>query len=110
MALQETLKAISDPVRRKILLSLRENELSAGEIAQLLQMTPPAISHHLQKLKYAGLVSERKEKNYIFYELNTSLFEELLLWLKQFEQRKEETSDEENQKAVFDSDLPAAHR
>ena len=73
MALQETLKAISDPVRRKILVSLREKELSAGEIAQLLQMTPPATSHHLQKLKYAGLVSERKEKNYIFYELNTSL-------------------------------------
>ena len=110
MALQETLKAISDPVRRKILVSLREKELSAGEIAQLLQMTPPATSQHLQKLKYAGLVSERKEKNYIFYELNTSLFEELLLWLKQFEQRKEETSDEGNQKAVFDSDLPAAHR
>lgn len=82
MALQETLKAISDPVRRKILVSLREKELSAGEIAQLLQMTPPATSHHLQKLKYAGLVSERKEKNYIFYELNTSLFEELLLWLQ----------------------------
>lgn len=110
MALQETLKAISDPVRRKILVSLREKELSAGEIAQILQMTPPATSHHLQKLKYTGLVSERKEKNYIFYELNTSLFEELLLWLKQFEQRKEETSDEGNQKAVFDSDLPAAHR
>ena len=80
MALQETLKAISDPVRRKILVSLRENELSAGEIAQLLQMTPPATSHHLQKLKYAGLVSERKEKNYIFYELNTSLFEELFVY------------------------------
>ena len=107
MALQETLKAISDPVRRKILVLLREKELSAGEIAQ---MTPPATSHHLQKLKYAGLISERKEKNYIFYELNTSLFEELLLWLKQFEQRKEETSDEGNQKAVFDSDLPAARR
>ena len=88
MALQETLKAISDPVRRKILVLLREKELSAGEIAQLLQMTPPATSHHLQKLKYSGLISERKEKNYIFYELNTSLFEELLLWLKQFEQRK----------------------
>ena len=58
MALQETLKAISDPVRRKILVSLREKELSAGEIAQLLHMTPPATSHHLQKLKYAGLVSE----------------------------------------------------
>lgn len=56
MALQETLKAISDPVRRKILVLLREKELSAGEIAQLLQMTPPATSHHLQKLKYAGLI------------------------------------------------------
>ena len=96
MALQETLKALSDPVRRKILVSLREKELSAGEIAQFLQMPPPATSHHRQKLKYAGL--------------NTSLFEELLLWLKQFEQRKEETSDEGNQKAVFDSDLPAARR
>ena len=84
MALQETLKAISDPVRRKILVLLREKELSAGEIAQLLQMTPPATSHHLQKLKYAGLVSERKEKNYIFYQLNTTVFEEAMLWLAQF--------------------------
>ena len=62
MALQETMKALSDPVRRQILVLLREGELPAGEIAQQLGMSPPATSHHLQKLKPAGLVFERKEK------------------------------------------------
>lgn len=107
MGLQETLKALSDPTRREILVCLREGELSAGEIAQHLDMTPPATSHHLQKLKSAGLISERKEKNFIYYELNTSLFEELLLWINQFECRKEEKTDE---KTVSSSDLSSADR
>lgn len=65
MALQETLKALSDPVRRKILVSLREKELSAGEIAQFLQMTPPATSHHLQKPKICGACfGAKREKLY----------------------------------------------
>lgn len=106
MGLQETLKAISDPVRRTILVSLREKELSAGEIAQFLQMSPPATSHHLQKLKSAGLICERKEKNFIYYELNTSLFEELLLWLNQFERGKEGADE----KAVLDTDFSSADR
>lgn len=109
MALQETLKAISDPVRRKILVSLRDGELSAGEIAQMLQMSPPATSHHLQKLKSAGLIFERKEKNFIFYELNTSFFEELLLWIKQFEQKKEGSAHETCQNTLLHSDLSANH-
>lgn len=104
MALQETLKALSDPARREILVYLREGELSAGEIAQHLEMSPPATSHHLQKLKAAGLIFERKEKNFIYYELNTSLFEELLLWLNQFEYRKEKADE----KAVLDANLPSA--
>lgn len=64
MALRETMKALSDPVRRQILVLLREGELPAGEIAQQLGMSPPATSHHLQKLKTAGLVFERKEKKF----------------------------------------------
>lgn len=107
MALQETLKALSDPSRRKILVALRDGELSAGQIAQMLQMSPPATSHHLQTLKSAGLVYERKEKNFIYYELNTSFFEELLLWTKQFEEVR---SHETSQKAQLDADLSADHR
>ena len=110
MSFAETFKALSDPVRREILELLKKGRMSAGEIASHFDMTQATVSYHLKILKKADLNRETREKNYIFYELNTSLFEELLLWLKQFEQRKEETSDEGNQKAVFDSDLPAAHR
>ena len=109
MALQETMKALSDPVRRQILVLLREGELPAGEIAQQLGMSPPAISHHLQKLKTAGLVFERKEKNFIFYELNTSFFEELLLWIKQFQSTQEERHETAEQ-TLLDSHLSSPDR
>ena len=84
MPIQETLKALADPTRREILLLLREGELG---------IAPSALSHHLQKLRSAGLLEERKEKNFIYYDLNTSLFEELLLWLEQFPFRKEENNE-----------------
>ena len=93
MPIQETLKALADPTRREILLLLREGELTAGELAQQLGIAPSALSHHLQKLRSAGLLEERREKNFIYYELNTSLFEELLLWLKQFPFRKEDCDE-----------------
>ncbi len=109
MALQETLKALSDPVRRQILVLLREGQLPAGEIAKQLGMSPPATSHHLQKLKSAGLIFERKEKNFIFYELNTSFFEELLLWIKQFESTQEERHEMDDQ-TVLDSNLSSPRR
>ena len=76
-------KALSDPVRREILLLLRGGELPAGEIAARLSMTAAAASYHLSCMKRAGLVRERREKNYIYYEMNATVLEEAVLWLSQ---------------------------
>ena len=77
-------KALSDPLRRQILMILREGERSAGDIASELNITPAALSYHLNLLKKADLLMEYKQKNYIYYQLNTTLFDELVMWLKQF--------------------------
>lgn len=82
MALSDTLKAISDPVRREILESLKENKLTAGEIAQKFNLTNATMSYHLKELKKAELILETKYKNYRYYELNISVFEEVLIWIK----------------------------
>lgn len=82
MALSDTLKAISDPVRREILESLKEDKLTAGEIAQKFNLTNATMSYHLKELKKAELVLETKYKNYRYYELNISVFEEVLIWIK----------------------------
>ena len=79
MAFADSFKALSDPVRRDILEMLRNGRLPAGEIASKFDMTGATISYHLSILKKADLVRETREKNFIFYELNTSVFEELLL-------------------------------
>ena len=84
MALHETFKALSDPLRRNILLMLKEDKMIAGDIAEKLGITPASLSYHLNMLKKCDLILESKEKNFIYYELNTSLFDELILWLKQF--------------------------
>lgn len=84
MSLQDSLKAISDPVRRKILTMLKEKSLSAGEIAECFDMTGATVSYHLSQLKKAGLILENKKKNFIYYELNASVFEEIIIWLSQF--------------------------
>ncbi len=81
MAFAETFKALSDPVRRQILELLKDGALSAGEIASHFDMTGATISYHLKVLKKAELIFESKEKNYIYYQLNTSVLEELLLWI-----------------------------
>lgn len=81
MAMNTTLKAIADPVRRKILELLKQRSYSAGEIAQQFDLRQATVSYHLKLLKQAGLISERREKNFIYYELNTSVFEEVLRWL-----------------------------
>ncbi len=83
-------KVLSDSQRRDILLLLREGRLSAGEIADRLAVTPAALSYHLKLLKGADLVMEYKIKNYVYYELNTSIFEELVLWVGQFGGKKNE--------------------
>lgn len=80
----ETFKALSDPVRRDILVMLKDGRMPAGEIAQHFDMTGATISYHLSQLKKAGLIFETRHKNFIFYELNISVFEEVMLWLSQF--------------------------
>lgn len=84
MGFAETFKALGDPVRREILLLLKDQTLSAGEIAKHFKMTQATVSYHLSKLKQADLIFENKYKNYIYYELNTSVLEEVILWLSQF--------------------------
>ena len=83
MGMNETLKAIGDPVRRDILSMLKGGRKSAGEIAEHFNLTGATVSYHLSKLKSADLISEEKYKNYIYYELNTSVFEEVLTWIYQ---------------------------
>jgi ArsR family transcriptional regulator len=85
MGFAETFKALSDPQRRDILLLLRQGSLPAGEIARQLSIPNTTLSYHLSQLKKADLVAEKKVKNYIYYQLNTSVLEELMLWLKQFQ-------------------------
>ena len=81
-------KAMADPTRRRILQLLSEKNLSAGEIAEELQITPAALSYHLKLLKSADLVSEYKEKNFVYYEINTTVFDELIIWVNQFGGKK----------------------
>ena len=83
MGFAETLKALSDPIRREILTLLKNGRLSAGEIGSHFEMTGATISYHLSILKKAGLIFESKEKNYIYYTLNTSVVEEVMLWLSE---------------------------
>ncbi len=81
MGMSETLKAISDPERRKILEMLREGKKSAGEIVEKFNLTGATVSYHLSQLKKAELVVESRNKNYIYYELNVSVFEDVLVWI-----------------------------
>ena len=81
MAFADTFKALSDPVRRQILEMLKKGPLSAGEIGAQFDMTGATISYHLKILKQADLVFESREKNYIYYQLNTSVLEEIMLWI-----------------------------
>ena len=81
MALQQTLKALSDPVRREILDLLKTRRLSAGEICDHFDITAAAISRHLSVLKEADLIRDDRQGKFIYYELNASVLEEILLWV-----------------------------
>ena len=81
MGIQNTLKALSDPSRREILELLRAGRLSAGEIAEKFPVSGAAVSKHLSVLKEADLIRDAREGKFIFYELNTSVLEEVMLWL-----------------------------
>ena len=82
VCIQNTMKALADPTRRTILNLLKKNRLSAGEIAEHFNMSLPAVSKHLNVLKEADLIRDQREGKYIFYELNASVLDEALLWLK----------------------------
>ena len=81
MGLQQTLKALADPTRREILNLLKKGKLSAGEITDHFSITAAAISRHLSVLKEADLIEDTRDGKYIFYELNASVLEEIMLWI-----------------------------
>ena len=91
MSFNETMKALADPTRRSILNLLKKGSMPAGEIAEKFDMTGATISHHLSTLKKAGLVEETRQKNFIYYTLNASVLEEILLWMNEL--KGEETND-----------------
>ena len=81
MSLQVTLRALADPIRREILELLKSGPMAAGDIAAKFDVTGAAVSRHLSVLKEADLIRDRREGKYIFYELNASVLEEILLWI-----------------------------
>lgn len=86
MGFPETFKALSDPIRREILVMLKDKKMSAGDISANFDMSQATISYHLSILKKAELIIESKYKNFIYYEVNISVFEEVMLWFSQFKQ------------------------
>ena len=89
MGFGETFKALSDPVRRQILTMLRKGRMAAGDISSHFDMSQATVSYHLKMLKEADLVFEEKEKNYVYYTLNTSVIEEVMLWLTELKGEEE---------------------
>lgn len=85
MAVNEILAALADENRRKILQKLKEGKISSGDLANTLSMTPQALSYHLSKLKKADLIYETKFKNFIYYELNLSILDETIMWIKELQ-------------------------
>ncbi len=81
MGLQQTLKALADPIRREILNMLKKGRLPAGEIAERFSVSAPSISRHLSVLKDADLIRDTREGKFIFYEINTTVLEETMLWI-----------------------------
>ena len=90
MGIQETLKALSDPVRREILEHLKHGRLPAGRIAELFDISSPAVSRHLSVLKDAGLVRDYRKGKFVFYELKASVLEETLLWMMNLKEAGDE--------------------
>lgn len=94
MGFAETFKALSDPIRREILMMLRDGSMSAGEIGSHFDMTCATISYHLKILKKAELIFEKKEKKYIYYTLNTSVVEKVMLWLSELKGGNHDVKEE----------------
>ncbi|AGU81241.1 transcriptional regulator [Streptococcus anginosus] len=93
MSFTNTFKALSHPVRREILDLLKMGKMSAGEIADQFELTGATISHHLNVLKQADLVVETREKNFIYYELNTSVLEDMMVWLADLKESKRDENE-----------------
>ena len=89
MAMQHTLKALADPIRREILQLLKNGRLSAGEISGHFPVTDASISRHLSVLKDADLIRDTREGKFIYYELNASVLEEILLWVSALKGEKD---------------------
>lgn len=83
MSLQNTLRALADPIRREILNLLKQGRMSAGEISDRFPVTGASISRHLSVLKEADLIRDTREGKYIYYDLNASVLEEILLWVQE---------------------------
>ena len=83
MSLQSTLKALSDPIRREILNLLKSGTMAAGDIAAHFNVTAAAVSRHLSVLRDADLIRDKREGKFIYYELNASVLEEILLWISE---------------------------
>ena len=88
MAFADTFKALSDPARRDILEMLKNKPLSAGEIAKQFDMTQATVSYHLKVLKKADLIRENRKKNFIYYELNLTVLEKLMMWLSDLKNKE----------------------
>ncbi len=85
MSVQKILAALGDETKRKILVKLKEGKISSGDLAASLGLTPQALSYHLSKLKKADLIYETRYKNYIYYELNLSILDEAVMWIKELQ-------------------------
>ena len=83
MAMQDTLHALADPTRREILNLLKQSRMSAGDIVKNFSVSGAAISRHLSVLKEAGLIRDEREWKFIYYELNTTVLEEIMLWMSE---------------------------
>lgn len=90
MSFRDTFKALSDDTRREILTLLRAGPLSAGEIGSHFSLSAATLSHHLAILRGADLISDRREGKFIYYELNTSVLDDVLVWLKGLSPKEDE--------------------
>lgn len=91
MAIQDTLHALGDPIRRQILNLLKKGPMAAGDIAGRFDVTGAAVSRHLSVLRQAGLIRDRRDGKYIYYELNASVLEEVMLWIADLKGENNET-------------------
>lgn len=89
MSMQDTLRALADPTRREILNLLKQSRMSAGEISNHFSISGAAVSRHLSVLKEADLIRDEREGKYIYYELNATVLEEILLWISELKGEKD---------------------